>query len=524
MRKVYQVKSNTYRQNILKVFLNLEEKEVEVLISKSVEVLKKRTGMPVFFYRYPLFTSDIHESPYQVESLEISLSKILNISHLEALEYIYSHSDECEIHGCKMVIPIDLMSLQHVLGNGWLFILEDLQNAVLTIKKDVYDFTRLKFIEQIRAGKGKIYVTLSTALTMNYLVDYLIPFTELKHYALAKEERVASHVLRYLSSMLALPDNGILLSTVFERLGMTLCPLDEREVWMHFVDNKEEYKKKGIKQSEGITKFEFNEKQYIRFNKPKTKLKGIKKHIKELSVSGDKKYINFEELELNDALKKKALLIGFKDTELDLLFKMFKNQYVAAEGKYKNLDLLWKRYLESKIPSDKKIVANRGSADNITFTNEMKKIAEEHNLEETDAVDLFKRFKNNYTSKNASRPNWEPLWENYILTHKEFEKKNPMKVATQKTAVENNFYLARLVSSEIKNMLSNQKVSIADVVSGDVEVTDIGFATYPVPPGLGKGEETIFFFKNKSMQEKTIQKYTKESSSVIEITSEGEVR
>jgi hypothetical protein len=418
-----------------------------------------------------------------------------------------------------MVIPIDLLSLRHVLGVGWLFILEDLQNAVLTVKQDIYDFTRLKFIEQIRVSKGNIFITLSTALTMNYLVDYLIPFTELKHTELSRNKGVVEHVVRYLSSMLALPDNGIFLETILQRLGVELCPLDQREIWIHFKNHKDEYKRKGIELSMGSSKFIFNEENYISFDKSKIALKGIKKQIRVLGNSGEQGYINFNEVKLSKELQSYAKDIGVKKEEIERLFQMFKNKYMASDKSYKNLELLWKRYVNGQQTNEIKI-ANKGKAVNIEYNNEMIAISNEHKLDKSDAVDLFKRFKNNYTSKNAIRSNWIPLWENYILTHKEFSKNNTTNKKAKKSVLEENFYFARLVSSEIKNMLSREDVSIADVVSGDVEVTDIGFATYPVPPGLGKGEETLFFFKDKRIQEETISKYTQERISIDSTVTE----
>lgn len=150
----------------------------------------------------------------------------------------------------------------------------------------------------------------------------------------------------------------------------------------------------------------------------------------------------------------------------------------------------------------KKQSPNKGNAENIIFNEEMKEIAKKHDLDELDGIESFTKFKNYQLANNAKKVNWLPMFENWIINGKKFQKPQ-----TQ-TAIEENFYHARIISEEVKGFIEKSGYSVSDVISGELEIEEITFKTFPVPIRYGKGMETLFSFKNKAMNDKILSQYT----------------
>lgn len=517
-------RSSTYRTEILLALKNIGSSDMGNLLNSLSGELASRSGMPIFFYRYPFFSRVMKSKAFDVGDISLAMDGSMTIKHLEAIEYLYLRASAAgAMRSGRIAISIDLFSIHQKLGDFWLTLLSELRTTSFIIKQDDYDFIGFSFIDTIKCSDGKAEIILSSYASLLYMIDYLMPFEEIKAFESAKNNSHAGIVLRYLSSMVMPPkDMGIGFDTLMERTGMlSLSGIEQNDIYVHFKTHFKQYAENGFWIDSQAKKFKFDSDKYPQFIFPAVsyKEKEINKYIKQLSSDSTKSatptpkprstagYIDFSTIELTATLRDKADELGVERDEVEELFTLFKNAFSQSNKKYKNLTMTWKNFLLRERGVIKPKAENRGKAENLILNEDIREIALRYNLDEIDTHDIFYEFRNAKIANNETKENWLPLWENWLIRKKRFETKGKSNAYGVRTALENNFYLATLVSDEIKKMLRAKNISVSDVINGEVVVPDVLFGTYAVPPSMGKGERTLFSFRDQLKQAEVIARF-----------------
>ena len=194
----------------------------------------------------------------------------------------------------------------------------------------------------------------------------------------------------------------------------------------------------------------------------------------------------------------------------------------------------FKTWLESRTPASKgggkgqrskRVVQgeNRGDATNITFNDEMRSILVEHKIPENRWENIFADFKNYYISREMVLSNWIPRFDTWVRG--EVEKIANNKLRENMSTIEENFYYARIISEEVKNIIRKAGHSPMDVASGEIIFDDVTFKEFPVPPKFGRGTETLFRFKDDEVNKQILSRYTAKQSSqpILDTGHTGEI-
>jgi len=540
-RKRRMTNNEKFPETILRLLVNTSREDIKKILKNTDEgKIGTRGKIPAFFYRHPLYyisASSARGGLSVSEQHHLSTSVKLDPIHAYMLEFFLLQS-ELKNGELSCSVPQSLFLMEYrkwqqgKMGNRYREdvlldygnFLTDLSNARLLIKENEHSFKSFSLLSEYSfdAKTGIIHISFSMEVIFLYMVDYLVSMNHYREviYSLGS---VASMMLRFLSSFPSALSMGIT-PTGFLEKGFPWDGSLWTEAKQDFIKQRMPLAKIGIGMRADGRGVAFMKDLYKKPTAPLIYADDIS-DMKRTGISIgsstteskniESKYIVFSTLELSDILIKKAISLGVDSEEVEELFTLFKNTFSEIDKKYavSGLTRTWSSFIkrEKGDSIDSTSKENTGSSKNIVFNETMKKIGEEEGLSGTDLTDEFVLFTNHYqdNSKNITRSSWEKTWQSWAIRSRRYNKKTEAKGKTWETKahIENQFYLMRLVSEGIKKMLSSKGVSALDVVKGVVVVNDVSYRTYPLPPSMGKGDETIFSFRDASLQEEAMNNY-----------------
>lgn len=502
-------KQKPFSQRQLTKILTLSESKIVDILEKSSAIEEGK--IPSFFYKLPFFMKHTFFTPIHIsDTISIQTSEKLSFEHLKQLEFLLLRAKK---KGSSLESVVSCSIMIREFKEDFLLFLAELEKVKITIKKDNYTWTKISLFSSVRMEEDMLHVTFSTHVHLLFFIDYLVPI----HTFLDRVEQFSldetKMLLRLLLCMPTALSMGVKMDTLVTR-GFNWSQQIQVSMMNDIKKNISILATFGISPrtaSTGIgSGFNYSSSTYKSLPHPIYALDDLDKLSDEMkttsganNTSSNKSSVCFSSLEMNDKFKNKALMMGVSNSEIDDLFKLFKIIYSQSKKEYKNAFLVWGNFLKKNANIDEG-KENIGAAKNIVLDEEMRRIAKEHNLNEMDIVDEFKVFTSYNIDNKRTSPNWHSAWEAWVIRGKRHKRENAF---VTKTKIENEFYLVRLVSNEIKKLLQNKGISPTAVAREEVVVEDITFSTYPLPPSLGKGEETIFSFVDKGLQGKVIHSF-----------------
>jgi len=451
--------------------------------------------LPSLLYRIPLFDKDIRS--VSIDTIDISLQS----NHkglLEMLEFISLFSRMQ--NGCITAdIPLSLIPEEK--ETSFYEAIRSISYLSIMIKEGEYQYSSISLIESVSLLQHQqfYHIAFSSGMSYLYLTDYLVSYASYKHILKMSSDHTRS-ILRFCLSMPYSLSKGLTFSSLVSRnivASEFVFPSIEREMEVM----GDILSQIGLRLDKKNRKIYYDPLRYSVPQKPKYDFNHLEE--KEAPDSG---YIDFLTLSLNDKMKRKALEYGMNDQRTEDLFKVFVNTYSTLPQKYKSAYRVWCNFLKKEL-GDQSKKPNRGDPKNITLNDDIIKIAEENGLDSVETSSQFKMFKNYYVSQNRKKANWLPLWENWVIRGKMRKEKEEVS-GSMRTVIETQFDLSQRVSKDIESMLSEQDINPVDIIRKRVEVNEIGYKTHTVPPSFGKGEVTLFYFKDPMMQQKMLSRYT----------------
>lgn len=526
-------KDPSYRKVILTLLSSLDYSNMDKTITYFKEVEGFKRGLPYFLYRYPIFSSISHNKDVFIDDCRVQTSLRMTQKHLLALELIILKVNE-QILGNQFHGEIGMMLLQEKVGLDYSDIIEDLKKVVITIGTGMDENISFHFLDILSkdGNNSKYKFVLSKIFTLIYLVDYVLP---VEKYNATQEMFNLDITLHAIRSALCTPmaiKYGHSLIAVLKNIGYVTHTNElNYDLFNRFMNElireKDELKKIGLSfNSEGkgkeYGKFLYDKKLFTTSYKKeeiKNYMRGLVtidslvegKATPEDSQQSDGKkeaqneYVDFETLELEDDLVTKAKIEGYSYAEIEIMFNEFRNYYLSKAKPIKSLPRAWGRWVKNS-KNKKENSANKGNAENIILNDDMKEVLTEHKIGEIDGIEIFNDFKNYYLSKGQTRALWKPAFATWVGKDTRYKKEKLAQQSSSKAmrTTEENFYFMKLVSEQIKKIITEQGYAISDIIHKKVVIEEVGFDTYPVPPKFGKGNETLFSWKNQKMQNDAI--------------------
>jgi len=451
-------------------------------------LLEKRKGVPLFFYRYPLFSKSEMGTPLSVsDDLLIKSSHVLNHKHLLLIEFMFLFIG-CKNNKLCAEFPLSVMT--KVFRDEGKKLLDDLSLWRITIIENMYDELIFGFIESSTfcAKEGKYYISFSSTVKNIYAIDYLLPLQKIKKI-LDIFDGVNILMIRYLFSLPMGATQGIGMDIVCKRLGLNLSGLEISKFTRLLLDNNKYLSQFGIEYDKEKRKVFYNLEHYPSLVNPSNDYSQAKED------KTKQNYIVLEDVLLDERLKRKAIDLEFKEEEIESLFECFIETSVMSEKKYKSLNIAWAAYLRSQ--ARKKELSPISS---IAYTQEMKDVAEGHGVRDMEALELFILFKNHYSESDLRRKSWVPMWESWVVRDRGYKRKEALQNKGLREYFDNEFYLAQRVSENIKSQLKEKGILVADIIAEKIHIESIGYKSWILPPSMGKGKETLFFWKSLEVQ------------------------
>ena len=185
-------------------------------------------------------------------------------------------------------------------------------------------------------------------------------------------------------------------------------------------------------------------------------------------------------------------------------FERFRRYYTERRRFASNWWTLWKNWI-AKNPG----AVRRKAPETIRWDERFLAIAREEGWRDEEAKEEFRLFLSK--SKGAGRryEDWHEAWRGWLIQGRRFARERGAMIAgkTVRSHLEAQYYLARLVSHDIVRELRRQGVEAADLIAGKVQVAGIGWENYPIPPGLGRGQETLFYWIDGRDQAAAMARY-----------------
>ena len=506
----------TIRDSVPYYLMHTTKQKIRTLIESYIG--GDRTGIPLFFYRYPLYTVHARNRDFPISNLHSFMSsEKLMWEHLQILEYLFSEAIFKKGEGLSVTVKKSVFASKfEEWGVGALY---ELRALLLTFsaKNESVSFG---LISTLHNRTEEIIVEFSDEVSAIYIIDYLIPLNKLQRafkIVESKEKFKEAILLRFIFSNpmamqyamncdLAAQKVGFAFDGLFLNKFATMMNREHREVFIDIY---------GIDciVAGGARKIKYIKGKYSQDLHIFPKVSGVKALEMErgttVEESGSKKRaINFNTLKISTKMTDKALDLGFPQKDIEGLFTMFKNTYLNIDKEYFSVGAVWSRFLKKRAKGITAVIENRGAASNITLNSGMKNISEKYNLTIEDEIEMFLVFKNHYVSDEQFRKNWVPVWENWVITNIQRRTKTGYK---DKIKLETDFYTARLISKDIELTLDTQGISPGDVTSGKVVLDNINYRNYPLPPSVGKGETTLFSWKSQEAQFNAASVYLGES-------------
>ena len=496
-----------------------------VIHDKEIDISGR---IPSFFYKLPIFIKQTNMRDANVsDNISIRTSQKLDNKHLEMLEFILLKAT-LNKGVLSANIPVDAMIKEFNIDYD--YFLEELCNTNLIIKESNGDYSNIGFVSEFKIVKERVKILLSPTTLFLYHVDYLMPYNKHKDLLKLFSNNKTKIFIRMALSMPIALGKGVKIETL-ERRGFSWSYEDQAEIINDLRGRKEDLALSGLilNTTSGTNSgLLYDKSKYIGLKTPYVdieKLDSLEGENKATTPVDKHKIICFKTLQMNDMLFNKAIALGVQKDQINHLFKNFKGTYASSGEEHTKLLTLWSSFLKKNayFAKEKKNTPNEiktpktnaGAAENIILDDKMKSIATTYGIPQQNLNIEFIQFKNYYIGTGRKAANWYSFWENWVIRGQS-KKTNAFE---QKTHLENEFYLHRLVSNDIKLMLQKNGVSPTEVVRGEVEVPDIVFANFPIPPRMGRGEETLFSFKDIRLQEEAKSRYSKptENTPVIDI-------
>lgn len=460
----------------------------KLLYDKRVCIDAKRevNGIPLFFYRYPLFASqDINIETSSSKSTELSVTPLLSYNHLRLLEVISTANKK---EDGLFFSELSKSVLDNMFHGGTNLLIEQLVSMRLSIRsgnmrqKQFMCFSGYSFDPD--TNKYRFYYSVEYATLFNF--DYLFPIE--KHFKLfgLLEEKTA----RILRAVLSVPYGvkyGIHIENAAKKLGLSLSGIDLTRIKKDFRKHTHMLRSLGILYDESSQIFHYDKQMYPQYTQPSGE------------VEEDPEYI------LTERMLKKAEELGVDARNAEEVFDDF--LVFLKKKKYKSVNRAWSLFLKKTVQTNPE-VAKKLLATEIELGDDFRNLCQKHNTE-NEAVEIFSKFVNHHIVKgtSATKQQWLALWENYIIVGVEMKNKRAMGSPAIKQEIETEFYLARLVSDDIVHRLGKKNVSVSDIIRGRVEVEEIEYRSWTVPPSIGKGKETLFRWKDPKKQMEAILEY-----------------
>jgi len=511
----------TFSEQQLIDLVSLEDSKLhEVIGGGTVDI---SGNIPTFFYRLPIFSARSSKEPINIsDSLTVEATSYISLEHLKLLEFILLRSNIVDKE-VRASVPESLLVGEFNID--YRTNLYDLEKVNIVLTENKYTRRSISLFKRSRfdADTAIYYFTLSDEITYLYYTDYLFPCGKRRELLSLFDNRITALFVRFCLSMPMALSNGLRYEAIMRR-GFDIDGFNEVTIKNDFLRHRDKLIEAGIAYDSYGKKFVYS-KAYEKLKMPSIKQGDVSDKEKSKSVPQESggtakksEYIDFETLELTPKLRNKALDMGVPAAEIEDLFIIFKNTYSQLPSKYKNETMAWRNFIKRE-RGEVQAVENRGAASNITYNEEMKAMVEKHGINSIDAVSMFTIFRNHYIGNNSKKSSWVPLWENWILRDKS-RKTGTESSYKVKTHIENEFYLARLVSEEILKLLSNKGIEPHDVTSGRMVLSDITFSNYPIPPSMGKGEETLFGFADPKLQYEAVNRYLGSNRNNIKVAKD----
>jgi len=182
------------------------------------------------------------------------------------------------------------------------------------------------------------------------------------------------------------------------------------------------------------------------------------------------------------------------EAALDEVFAQFRDYWTTERrAMKKNWKLAWRNWLKKR---------DTGYAPVYFPLEKALEAAEAMEIDRGTAVMEFANFKRYYHSRGEVRKRWLPVWEAWLERSKERARKE----ALSSDGLERQFYLARLVSAEIEEIIYRAGSTPAEVIAGERVFDDIVWRSVPVPP-TGKESVTLFAWRDDGMQAAAMERY-----------------
>lgn len=123
-----------------------------------------------------------------------------------------------------------------------------------------------------------------------------------------------------------------------------------------------------------------------------------------------------------------------------------------------------------------------------------KKIAKEMKLDDEEIEKQYVLFVNYYSSQKKKAINWGPLWENWIIRGKTYNKANPSGTQIEGKENEQEYYKMIQADKDIREILAKRNIDINEIVSGQIRIEEVALKTINIPKRIGKGDKIVFYW------------------------------
>jgi len=519
----------------LRLLDGLFDDRIDARRSVLKAAIKKRgdlTGyVPAFFFRHPVYASALKDRESIIfDQYSFSVTGApFRVEDAEKLDRIFANATY-DSEREEIVFLGEGETLISLLGQDWRVFVEGYvrSHIIISHSRDRVTFPLFDSCRVVLNDRGEehLRVVFSRAIQYYYAYDYLVEYRQFArvYYRIREMEREkgrtwaypCSHLIRYLYSVTTPPKNGLLLHTnLFNKIGFGfLSPQDQYrfpECILNARGLAQDLKQAGIgltqnraQDSTGKVRVDFTA-AYPRPVRPEIFVNKVMDYHKEDSgKKRDDKYVVFSTLDIDDRFINIGKEFHLDNEEIHQLFKLFCLRYAEREKKYtvSRIGTTWRTFLKNQIGVSSSPVPNVGDPSNIVWNDDMVTVWTDQGLSnDAEAEKAFNRFKNYYVSIGKSRKNWVAAWMNWVLQNKESGGKGVQKTNTfSGGGGQNLHHIRRRVSAMIVELLREKDMTPEMVIEGQVHVKEIQYDSYIIPPGMGKGRETLFFFSDPDLQ------------------------
>jgi hypothetical protein len=544
-------KQNAYGLKLLDGMFDGGVFDTRMIAQAIAERGDMRNLIPAFFFRHPVYSPELKEREsiiFDRYAFRVTGAP-RGVEDAQKLDRIFARARFSDRYGA-MVFAGSGEEVRQALGDDWRVFVDGYVRSHIVVGRgreritfSLFDFCRVRMDDE---GKEDIEIVFSKPVTYLYAFDYLVDHRHFLHiYArIAEMEResgrkwayACSHLIRYLFSVNYRPPNGVSLrSGVLGKIGFGFLSPENQHRFPLCIANSpglvNELKFSGIevKQKDGgaiayltssyippVRPVHFIDQSLGWYGKAGQSGKGDHGAEDGNAQDGDGpgKYVVFSTLEITDNLIHIAREFGVGDmNEIEHLFELFKATYSQLKRKYthRGLGQTWRNFLKKRIGEPEEPVPNIGSPENIVWNDEMKGIWERAKLG-IPGDHEFAKFRNYYISVGKARQNWSAAWMNWVMNVKERAGGSASSSPTPSGNLQRAHYLRQRVSAGITKMLRSKGIEPEDVIERKVHVKEIAFDSFPIPPGMGKGNETLFYFVDSDMQTAAVRNIENEGA------------